>query len=366
MRVMDLSGRRPPLGVSIMALPSAEMVTSLYVYLTMQPDAVAVGKEWFDEIRDVLSPDLGAELAAYRLGLPEGWMFLPPWLGTSSAESTCELFLDRLKSADPLVLRLALLDPHMHEDRFPGQGALIGRAASGDLSAAEEYVRSAAGCEEDVPRDDLRARLMVDPEEDKQRLISLLTGWYEQVFRQREAAVTEILERDAAAKRRLALRHTPLRQVELVTNGLQYAPEPGITRALLIPSVACRPWVLIGSHGETKIFTYAVAEENLSDAASASSTQLLTIFKALADERRLGALRLLAERGATLQELADALGIGKSLMHHHMVILRAAGLVSVQLGGDRRYEIREQTLASLPNLLQTVLAVHGTSSSISN
>jgi DNA-binding transcriptional ArsR family regulator len=366
MRVMDLSGRRPPLGVSIMALPSAEMVTSLYVYLTMQSDAVAVGKEWFDEIRAAISPDLGAELAAYRLGLPEGWMFLPPWQGASPAESTCELFLTRLKSADPLALRFALLDPHKHEDRFPGQAALIGRAASGDLSAVEEYVRSAADCEEDVPLDDLRARLVVSPEEDKRRLIHLLTGWYEQVFRPREVAVTEILERDAAAKRRLALRHTPLRQIELVTNGLQYAPEPGITRAILIPSVACRPWVMIGSHRETKIFTYAVAEESMSDSASSSSTQLLTLVKALADERRLQALQVLAEREASLQELADALGVGKSLMHHHMVILRAAGLVRVRMGGDRHYQLRKETLASIPDLLQTVLAARGASSSISS
>ncbi len=359
MRVMDLSGRRPALGVRITALPSAEMVTSLYVYLSMDPDTVTVGKEWFDDIRAALSPDLGAELAAYPLGLPKGWMFLPEWQGTSAADSTCELFLARLRTADPLVLRLAFLDRHKHHDRFPQDTELLARAAAGDLTAVESYMRSAAECEEDMPLDDLRARLLVSPEEDKQRLLRLLTGWYEQVFRAREAVLTEILERDAAAKRRLALRHTPLRQIELVTNGLQYTPEPGITRVLLIPSVACRPWALIGSFGETKIFTYAAAEESLSAAASSSSAQLLALLKALADERRLSALRLLAERGATLQELADALGVGKSLMHHHMVILRAAGLVSVQLAGDRRYELREQTLAALPELLQSTLAARG-------
>jgi DNA-binding transcriptional ArsR family regulator len=75
---------------------------------------------------------------------------------------------------------------------------------------------------------------------------------------------------------------------------------------------------------------------------------------------------VLAEREASLQELADALGVGKSLMHHHMVILRAAGLVRVRMGGDRHYQLRKETLASIPDLLQTVLAARGASSSISS
>jgi DNA-binding transcriptional ArsR family regulator len=141
----------------------------------------------------------------------------------------------------------------------------------------------------------------------------------------------------------------------VVTNGLRYTPEPGITRVLLIPSVVCRPWVLMCAHRETKIFIYAVAEESLSDDVEPSRAHVLTLAKALSDERRLQVLQLLAARGATLQELADSLGVGKSLMHHHMVTLRAAGLVRVQLGGDRHYELREEALTSLPGLLRGLL-----------
>ncbi|HVA89218.1 MAG TPA: winged helix-turn-helix domain-containing protein [Chloroflexota bacterium] len=356
MRIENLSSRRPSLAVKIVAVPSCELSASLFIFLgdKFHPD-LQLGKEWLDDIRAALSPDLHADLERFSQGLEKGWMFLWPWQGESTADGTCERFLARLAEADPVTLRLALLGELGRPEAIPEGNDLIVRAAGGDVAALETCLALRDACAE-VSEADFRARLAVDLEEDKQRLVSLITGWYEQAFRRQEAELTAILERDAAAKRRLARRHTPVRQVELVTNGMQYVPEPGISRVLLLPSVVCRPWVLIGAYRETKIFTYSVAEESMSDAAPAASARLLALTKALADERRLQALQLLANHGATLQELADALGVGKSLMHHHMVILRAAGLVRVQMGGDRHYQLREETLASLPDLVRDFLA----------
>lgn len=52
-------------------------------------------------------------------------------------------------------------------------------------------------------------------------------------------------------------------------------------------------------------------------------------IKAMADERRLELLLLLAERARTVKELQEATGFGQTLVSHHLGLLREAQLVSV-------------------------------------
>lgn len=71
-------------------------------------------------------------------------------------------------------------------------------------------------------------------------------------------------------------------------------------------------------------------------------------FRALGDETRLRILEVLVGGELSVSELIDLVGIGQSLMSHHLRILREAGLVA-----DRRrgrwihYAIVEPALASV-------------------
>jgi DNA-binding transcriptional ArsR family regulator len=74
-------------------------------------------------------------------------------------------------------------------------------------------------------------------------------------------------------------------------------------------------------------------------------------YKALSDERRLRILRRLSEEEASLDDLVDLLGLSKSTVHHHMSVLRAAGLVRVRINGNhheaketKTYTLRTQAL----------------------
>ena len=58
----------------------------------------------------------------------------------------------------------------------------------------------------------------------------------------------------------------------------------------------------------------------------------MRLSKALGDEKRLRILRALAEGEKTLMELAEMFGVAKTTMHHHMIVLRSAGLVAVGVG----------------------------------
>jgi DNA-binding transcriptional ArsR family regulator len=117
-----------------------------------------------------------------------------------------------------------------------------------------------------------------------------------------------------------------------------------------------RPWVLIGEHGDTKIFMVAVAEESLSIDLDTPPARLLSVVKALGEEQRLRMLRRLAAGGpASLQQLADHIGVAKSTAHHHLVQLRAAGLAVVELGEDKEYRVREGLAGDVAHLLDTYL-----------
>jgi DNA-binding transcriptional ArsR family regulator len=53
-------------------------------------------------------------------------------------------------------------------------------------------------------------------------------------------------------------------------------------------------------------------------------------------------------------ELAEMFGVAKTTMHHHMIILRSAGLVSVGVG-QKRYRLRQEALPDVGGLLSGYL-----------
>jgi DNA-binding transcriptional ArsR family regulator len=84
-------------------------------------------------------------------------------------------------------------------------------------------------------------------------------------------------------------------------------------------------------------------------------TGLLDFFKALADESRLKIVGVLAQRSASVGELADLLDLKEPTVSHHLRKLREVGLVSVQQDGTtRRYRLETSSLEEMSkNLLST-------------
>lgn len=60
-------------------------------------------------------------------------------------------------------------------------------------------------------------------------------------------------------------------------------------------------------------------------------------FRALGDETRLRVLEALAAGERHVADLMDALGLGQSLVSHHLRTLRDAGLVTVRRDGRWAY-----------------------------
>ena len=158
----------------------------------------------------------------------------------------------------------------------------------------------------------------------------------------------------------MAKRLSPERLVELTTNGISIEQGGYDRPILLIPTVAGRPWVIFTDTPDRLIMAYPVADEYMDADPDAPPGWLIKTYKALGDERRMRILRTLSRGPASLHDLAEELDLPKSTLHHHLMLLRAAGLVKVLIGTEKEYALREDVVPETAAVLQAYNA-NGTS-----
>ncbi|AQQ53262.1 ArsR/SmtB family transcription factor [Planococcus lenghuensis] len=123
----------------------------------------------------------------------------------------------------------------------------------------------------------------------------------------------------------------PSTEIDRVTGGVDYLPEPSIWSVKLIPQVSYRPWVLTIRTSDTRLFFYPVREDYLLEPGKPSS-DLIRGHKALGDELRLKLLFQLQKGPLSLQELSAQFNISKTTLHHQLALLKAAKFIRVEKG----------------------------------
>lgn len=262
-------------------------------------------------------------------------------------------FLAHLEALDPFELRLHMFGYYQRKFRRNTPLDIILQAAEGDEEAQKQFLKTSFPENTGWQRA-LRYLFTQDPVETKQRVLNILESWYERVFRDLEPQIMPIIERDAEAKRTLSQAISLERLVEVATNGFELVPEPGLRKVVLIPSYIDRPWNLVIDHQDAKIFIYPVADESIAEDASTPPVRLVRLIKALADERRLRILKKLTTGSYSLQEIADDFGAAKTTVHHHLAILRAAGLVRVQ-SDEKLYSLRQSNMPDINQMIDSYL-----------
>lgn len=187
----------------------------------------------------------------------------------------------------------------------------------------------------------------------KRHLIRVMTGWYEAVMQKDLKKLHTILQTDYDTKRKMLKKMTPEELVEWSTGGVTYLPEPSVDTVLLIPQYIYRPWNIEADLEGTKVFYYPVANDSISPNDRYTPNNLLILkHKALGDEVRLRIVKLLYGEDRTLQEITHQLNIGKSTIHHHLKILRAAKLVGIS---DSKYSLKKKSVELLAKELSLYL-----------
>jgi DNA-binding transcriptional ArsR family regulator len=340
--------------VTIDVSPAYELLESLVTtFDTGESDTYEIGPEWISEARARAGDDLLERIAAVSQGDSDTFIHLIGLAYDTPAPRDIPAFLRHLRQTDADEVRLHLVQFYARDTRRMTPPAVIRAAIRGEEEAKREFL-STSHPDWEPWTEYLRRILDADGEALKAELIEVLELWAERVWKPEALTITPVLERDAEAKRDL-LRSLPLeRFITTATNGVEFAPRPGIDRVVMIPSFVNRPLVSYLEFGENLLIVYPVADESVSADADAPPLRLVRLSKALGDEKRLRILRVLSEGEKTLMELADMFGVAKTTMHHHMIVLRSAGLVSVGVG-QKRYRLRTETVPDVGALLSGYL-----------
>ena len=343
---------RPP--VAIDAAPAYEMLMSLVTALdASDAGTYEVGPDWISEMRARAGDGLLARLEAASVGDHDSFIHLLPLVYDTPSPRDVPAFLAHLRETEPDEIRLHLVQFYSRETRRMTPASVIRAAIGGDTEAQQEFLRTSHADWEPWTQY-LRSVFAADGARLKADLIGALEEWAERVWGPESPTILPILERDAEAKREM-LRELPMEAfIQAATNGVEFVPRPGIDRVVMVPSFVNRPLVAHTEFGEVLLIVYPVADESVSAFSDSPPLRLVRLSKALADEKRLRILRVLAEGEKSLMELAETFGVAKTTMHHHMIILRSAGLVSVGIG-SKRYRLRTETVPDLGALLSGYL-----------
>jgi DNA-binding transcriptional ArsR family regulator len=348
--------RRPgsPPSVTIETAPAYELLESVVTaFDTGESDTYEIGPEWIAEARQRAGDDLLERIATVSQGDSDTFIHLIGLAYDTPAPRDIPAFLDHLRQTDADEIRLHLVQFYARDTRRSTPPVVIRAAVGGDEDAKREFLRTSHPDWEPWTKY-LGAILDADGDALKSELIEVLELWAERVFKPESLTIMPIIERDAEAKRDL-MRDLPLdRFVTTATNGVEFVPRPGIDRVVMIPSFVNRPLVSYLELGEALLIVYPVADESIAADSDTPPLRLVRLSKALGDEKRLRILRALADGEKTLMELAEAFGVAKTTMHHHMIVLRSAGLVSVGVG-SKRYRLRHETVPDVGALLSGYL-----------
>lgn len=329
----------------------------LTMWTTFDPHEMNVsqslGEEFHERVRELTSDDLAAEIV--NLGGPHCavWLGIAGLLQTAPRPHNADRVYQWLEEIDPKRLKRWLLGYASHY----GIASKIEEAANGD----EDAIRELLGDSYDGETLESLQNFFAIPDEDMpRRLAGALKRFYKEVFLSLDIEFGGAIERAAAARRAVASREDARAIVEEVTKGIDYDIPLGVARVVLVPSVVIRPLSILDQHRDALVVYYGIADEFIDADPEGPPSWLVNTYKALSDERRLRILRRLSEGDTSLDELTDLLGLSKSTVHHHMSILRAAGLIRVRVPQEemtkqRFYGLRGQTLDDANHFLQSYL-----------
>lgn len=348
-RIKDYTGATPSgIPVEIVADPLFEALLSLFVFTSHEagdlPD-FAVGDDWFARVREQASAELTERLDRFA-GASRLWIGLVGSALALGPNRSPEMLAEQVRSSDPEEWRRRLADLACDHCTTQEEKDLVAAAVAGD-EAALSRVMAGDACA--LP-DELSTLIQMPTATSTGLVADTLLRFIEEVFGDGDG-VALALSRDAEHKRALASTMEPAQLVETATNGITFTMVPEVDRIVLIPSVVVRPWVTIADHERTRVFCYPVAEQHLDADSDTPPAWLVDVYKALGDERRLRILKILKDGPASLGDITSRTALAKSTVHHHLGVLRRAGLVRVTIGADSEYSLRGESVPDAARLL---------------
>lgn len=189
----------------------------------------------------------------------------------------------------------------------------------------------------------------------RDRSVRQLSEWNDAYFSGVDPAILRSLRVDAGTKTQLNRTVPPDELLESATGGFILMGDDEPESILLVPHWHMRPWNMFTTYKTMVLIEYPV--DALPRVPGEPPPAVLRLARALSDESRLRILRLVAQEPRTFTDLVGQTGLSKSTVNHHMVLLRAAGLVRVQglVGARVTYSLQSRALDTLRDRLADYL-----------
>ena len=305
------------MNVEVDCAPAYELLVSFGIFISRKhlPD-VELGPGWMRQVRQQVTGSFAQEAA--KLGVKP--------------------------SVHVLALLVTLVRQAPGERDAGGFLGWLGGAPTGELY--ERLAPTVPVGDPPLPRD-LGAQ--------RDQWVKMLTVWNERYFARLDPALLNGLAADADEKRAMLAEMPAAEVVERATNGIVVELNQGRPTVTLVPQHHQIPLNDVTTEHERVIFMYPA--DVVPPAPGAPPRELLRLTRGLSDESRLRMLRILADDSCTLTELAREVGLSQSTIHHHLLLLRASGLVRFHYGeqGTKRYSLRPRALDQLGAQLGTFL-----------
>jgi DNA-binding transcriptional ArsR family regulator len=348
----DLRGRPRRLPVVVHDSPAFDLLLALWSAFggDDKSSSHTLGRRWFDRFRMSLPDETRKAVAALGEGAGTVFLALFGLFESAPVDHDLDVLADWLEQVDGAELRRRVL----REKCWEADSSDVEAAAAGDTAAADRLIENLDPAKRDVVKDFLAYPV----ESVAMDLAQVLRDARKTAFLPFESQWAPALAAQASETRALAESiASPSELIERITNGIDYEIPFGIARLVLIPSVTIRPWTIVSDHDNTLLVAYPVSDQHLSSDPEAPPSGLINTYRALGDEKRMRILRRLHQSPAGLAELTEFLGLAKSTVFHHIGVLRAAGLIRVQLGKDQSpaYSLRSEAIPDARNLFDLYL-----------
>ncbi len=284
---------------------SYEYVSSLDVFLN-KTNKYDLGKSWYNGVEAGMSEVVKASLEQ------ENSLFLLSYL---------QMLIHYCPVKDDIVAFLKWL-----EEKSPGQ----------------IYELLATHLGEEIPN---------SFEEYRDHYVNLITSWKDSY--EVNSSVNTLLRTEVRNRREASKDQDPIDIVEELTNGIRLHPDQRIQKIILVPSFHYRPLNRMFILKDIILIQYATELETGN--STLPSSTLVRRTKALADEKRLFILKLVANKPRTFTEISKATKLSKSNLHYHLTMLRTAGLIRINnymLAQPDSYEVRADMFGSLKEELE--------------
>ena len=300
------------------------------------------GKGWIREVRTLAGPELIRRVERWSFAMYAQLASVAIDAGPPYEPAR---LIAQLRAMPPETLRRLLYGAESMQNRAMVSDGAFDRALAGDPAARAE-VRASLG-DDAADRQAMDRLLATDPGAIREDVAGIVEAWAERVLPSFWDRSRGLIERDIEPKEGLLHVTGPKDALRVFTNGVEVDPSDWADEVVVVPTVALRPFIAPIETGRRLTLLCSVADESFDIDPAAPPRRLVQVATALGDELRLRILRELARGEATATEVADRLGVDRTSLHHHLGILRSAGLVSVRAEGVQhwRYSLRPDSVA---------------------